>query len=677
MQTLKKTKQIILNVLFIGICIFLSNCEEEKPVPHDYPRVKTLPVSNITEEGAVFSADLYELGTGTITEYGFEWGITAKTTNVFDNKIKLNYLDGSELLSYDVRCGLYSDTLYSVRAFIATEKYLVHGNIVSFRSSGSNPPIIVSFLPKEGTWGDTIKIKGRYFSEAIKNIQVSLGSFNSTIISNNDTTIICIVPDNIPDKTVPILVTVTGKQTQSKDSFYLISPFIESISPQQGTFDDLVTITGKDFSPIVGKNEVKFNNIPAQVIQASKTMVIVKVPREIRNKVNNITISVNLQLSNSNILFNILKPEIYSLSPASGFTGSNIQINGNNFNPQLSGNIILSGTKQGVIQSSSRNTIIVKLPSGIYITRSFPIEVKVGDQNVFTENFTLLDPWIRKADIPHNQFGRHSATAFSLNGMGYVGLGDGYVGSNFWKYDPLVNEWSQITPFPGSNRQGAASFVIGDKGYVGGGGTDLQDFWSYDPILNSWTRVADFPGINYYRTYGFSVNGKGYVVARTPSSNFWEYDAVSDKWTQKKDFPISSDAYPFYPDAGFIINNKIYIYSADGTTADNQLWEYDINSDTWTRKADVFGSYLDSWTTGFSANGNGYIRGEEYLFKYNPTLDSWTILPQNKNIPGGSGYRGLSISFKINELVYFGTSFAMYGTDQSTYDLWEFNSNYE
>jgi hypothetical protein len=668
-------KNILNIILSVSILELFAGCDNFEFPPTPYPRVETLPATDVSVNGATLNSKIIYTGKNAITGYGFEWGLEKTKVFSFNNKVTLDYYNESDSLKYDLSYGLYSDTSYKVRAFIKTEKYLVYGEILSFRSYGSNPPVIKSFSPAEGTWGDTVTICGKYFSQMKDNIKISFGTFNSEILSWNDSVLKCEVPLNIPDKTVTISVTVIGRKAQADEKFILQSPVISSLSSNAGTFDDTIRITGKNFNSAILRNIVKFNENTAQVLLASPTSLSVIIPRTIRASSNKITVNVNLQTSVEEINFNILPPIISSISPLSGLTGSTIQISGNNFNPQTAGNIVFLGSLTGVIQSSSKNKITILVPAGTYKSRSNTIEVKVvGLSGLSSSSFTLTNTWIKKAYVPHQGSWRHSATAFSLNGKGYVGLGDGYPepGKNFWSYNATINEWSEIAPFPGENRQVAASFTINGKAYVGAG-DGPKDFWCYDPSTNSWTRIADFPApCSLGITIGFSVNNKGYVVTKNKTANFWEYEPVSNAWTNLSDLPMPGDYYYFTPDAGFVIDDMIYVYVADGTTDDNRLYMYNISDGTWTRKADIAGSQLDSWTTGFAVKGNGYIRAGSNLYKYDPLTDKWTRMLQQNNLPGG---RGRSIAFVINDLAYFGTSF--YGSGESAWDFWEFNPDYE
>lgn len=238
------------SALIIGItiiCVTLTGCNKSD-FPHvPYPRVETLPVSDISVDGATVNARISSEGDEAVTGYGFEWKLQKK--NAIINTITLTYGNEPEMLTYVIRSGLLADSTYSVTAFIVTSHYKVYGEHVLFISKGCKFPVI------------------------------------------------------------------------------------KSLTPAEGTYDDIVTITGKHFNDVRSKNSVKFNDISAEILTASKTTLTVKVPQAIRQRENNIKVTINLQSSNNNFIFSILSPEVYSLSDLSGYIGNSIHINGYNFNP--------------------------------------------------------------------------------------------------------------------------------------------------------------------------------------------------------------------------------------------------------------------------------------------------------------------------------------------------------
>lgn len=656
-------------IFFISISL-LFKCDNYEFPESPYPRIETLPVVNISESGATFQANIILTGNKPIVDHGFVWGFSENISIDMHDKIQLGKVTNIGSFEANVQYGLYSDSTYFVKAYVATESYFVYGKVVQFKSKGSTPPLITEFMPTEGTWGDTVVLKGKYFSTFAQNNKVEFGPINSKVLSSTDSTISCVVPNDIPDKTVPIYVTVAGNKSKSSSNFNLISPTIENFSPHMGTFEDVVVITGTDFSSIKEKNLVKFNEHIAEVIEATTSMIKVKVPVETQTKENTISVTVNLQTSVGNVPFNILPPIINSISTDKEFIGATIQISGNNFNPLVTGNLVLFGELSANILSCSKNLMTVQIPEGIYKSRSLKIEVRVAEQSDFSDQvFTLQNAWIRKADVPHGQFGRYAAASFSINGRGYVGLGGAEVGNNFWRYDPEENLWTEIASFPGGIRWGPTSFVIDDKAYVGlgsGSGTPefKNDLWRYDPVSNTWTKMSDAPRTTEGYAVGLSANGKGYVVTADEMENFWEYDPNADSWVIKADdFPGVSLPY-IYPSSGFTINENLYVFSNDNSTGPNPFYAY--NSDEWIPKAEVDDPWLSFGSTGFAVGGMGYVRGELFLNKYDVDSNTWQY-----ELEGPPGSRAYSIVFVINDKVYFGCGF--YGQ----FDLWEFDPNYE
>lgn len=144
--------------------------------------------------------------------------------------------------------------------------------------------------------------------------------------------------------------------------------------------------------------------------------------------------------------------------------------------------------------------------------------------------------------------GRTGAASFMMNNKAYVGLGltaDGDEMNDFWEISG--GRWRELAPFPGGARYGAVAFSDGKYGYVGLGYaayTNLQDkdqtwfsdFWKYDPEANSWSQIANFPG--KVRRFGvaFYLDAKGYVGTGEGQdkegcfSDIWSYDPATDSW---------------------------------------------------------------------------------------------------------------------------------------------------
>ena len=145
-----------------------------------------------------------------------------------------------------------------------------------------------------------------------------------------------------------------------------------------------------------------------------------------------------------------------------------------------------------------------------------------GFERDFYEYDPASDAWTRKADFPEDfaaAAGITSGVAFSIDNIGYVGLGNTGVNNTqaFFKYNPGTNAWQSSAAFPGPGRIGAIAFVTGGKAYVGFGfgslGPYRNDLFEYDPVANTWTTRASGSGTGRGGAAAVTLNGRGLVLA--------------------------------------------------------------------------------------------------------------------------------------------------------------------
>src|SRR5579863_5729977 len=170
-----------------------------------------------------------------------------------------------------------------------------------------------------------------------------------------------------------------------------------------------------------------------------------------------------------------------------------------------------------------------------------------GQSNVYPYSslqFFAYDPstdtWTQKTALAADFATNLSPLGLSINGKGYLVTNPG--SNAVFEYDPVLDQWTELSDFPGGGRLYASGFTIGNKGYlVGGGagntGASQRDCWQYDPGTDQWTRKAD-PPVELYGDVGFSINGKGYVGNDEHYYRlFFGYDPVADRWTNSAPFP--------------------------------------------------------------------------------------------------------------------------------------------
>jgi N-acetylneuraminic acid mutarotase len=183
-------------------------------------------------------------------------------------------------------------------------------------------------------------------------------------------------------------------------------------------------------------------------------------------------------------------------------------------------------------------------------------EYEVNYYKDFWEYDTTSDTWTRKVDF--GGIARITASGFSVGNKGYACFGldsNNSTYNDLWEYDTGKNSWTQKMNKPGSGLSGQNGFVIGNNIYIGTGdslnslSSTLKNIWKYNTLLDSWTQEATFAGGVREASISFAIGDSGYLGAGVDSSaNFY------------------NDLYKFYPDTLTAINeitdneNSISVY---------------------------------------------------------------------------------------------------------------------
>ena len=456
----------------------LIKCDDYEFPESPYPGIRTLPVTDISDSGATFRAEITHIGKEEIIDHGFIWGEEQPFLLGRQDTLKLGPVPEPGEIEKRIEYGHEYYKKYLVVGYAKTESYFAIADTVFFISLGSKPPVIDSFYPKkamwddtvtiigqhfspftdhnevkfgslkskvvsctdttivcivpvdlystpvpinitvagqqtrseedfelttpviesltpiEGTWGDKVTIRGENFSIKPQYNLVKFGSYNSEVIKSTDSTIICIVPDQITDPSVPVYVSIAGIQDQSSENFIMLAPVIENFSPQTGTFGDSVTITGSKFSKTPSHNFVTFNGLPAVVAEASENILKVIVPNEIDTKENEIKVRLNFQSTKAGVPFTMLPPSVSHLSSYEGYSGDIIHILGNNFHPYPDRNKVLFEKITFTVISASKQELEIKLPRVSYKYKTGNFGITVAEQTANSpQDFTFLDEW--------------------------------------------------------------------------------------------------------------------------------------------------------------------------------------------------------------------------------------------------------------------------------------------
>lgn len=265
--------------------------------------------------------------------------------------------------------------------------------------------------------------------------------------------------------------------------------------------------------------------------------------------------------------------------------------------------------------------------------------------------YSIQNGWTKIADFPG--IARKEAVAFSANGKGYVGTGvdeDDNRLADFYEYEPTSDTWNKITDdfakeatpsVSNGARQGAVAFSINNVGYVGTGygylddkdRNNLKDFYKFENGI--WSKIA-FDGEKSKNATAFVIKDKAYVVSGDNSLKYvWEFDPsiVGDGkngWTRKKylDKDNKWENVQRSNAVSFVINDKAYISTGLSGGYSREVWEYNPSIDEWVEKTSLelevpsrenaVAFTLDN--RGFFTTGNqsGAYLGDTWEF--NPTM---------------------------------------------------------
>jgi len=134
-------------------------------------------------------------------------------------------------------------------------------------------------------------------------------------------------------------------------------------------------------------------------------------------------------------------------------------------------------------------------------------------------------------------------STFVINGKGYftcyVSGTNGLESTDLYVFDPNAKTWTTKASFPGAPRQAGTAFVLNNVAYVGLGQsqytTVYNDFYSYTPGTDTWISVPNFGGGLRAWPCAFAIGNNGYVgtgsyvsgISLVTTADWWQYVPTS------------------------------------------------------------------------------------------------------------------------------------------------------
>lgn len=225
--------------------------------------------------------------------------------------------------------------------------------------------------------------------------------------------------------------------------------------------------------------------------------------------------------------------------------------------------------------------------------------------------------------------------------------------SNFWRYDPEANRWTELPPM-GRARGAAAAAVVGHKLYEADGapqtygvsdpGGPYDSLEIFDFETGSWSDGPDAP-VAVHHVSAAGLDGDFYMAGgRTDpeesSDEFLRYDPRAERWERLPPLP-----YGKYSSVGLVAaGGRVVAIGGDdeldwedgGGTVAASAWDFDPRSGRWQRLPDL---HVERHAFGAAeAGGRIYAIGGSYCpgIKPNGPVPTYTV----ESLPDSALERG-------------------------------------
>lgn len=260
-----------------------------------------------------------------------------------------------------------------------------------------------SFSPQSAFLGDVITIYGANLDKNLKNLSVSIGGVETTVVSATPTSATIIVPDDLNTATAKIKLTSGATTITSSEDFHLSAPIINSISYSKGFAGQQVTIKGKGFRNSFHIGQISFNgvDIDASLTNVGNSELFMTVPKGLNSGKYPISVTIAGMKTTAPDLFEVVVPTITSITPITGKQYTNMTITGTNLKDIYGIGVATSvsftdaktniGSTIGTVLTSDENKIEVNVPR-LLVGHSYKVRVLIVRSSIeAAQTFTYTE----------------------------------------------------------------------------------------------------------------------------------------------------------------------------------------------------------------------------------------------------------------------------------------------
>lgn len=500
--------------IYLSVAIAICSCKKdaEHQLMNDYSLPSTKPVFNIDNSGVTIAGTIKQFGKEPIIDHGFVWS-TKEEPTLNDSHISLGILESKNDFSIRITHDLKPGQTYYVRAYIATDNYVVYGEQQIFKSLGSSAPIIERIEPAEITYYmKRIIVYGKNFCSNKSDAKINSWNYYIDSISPDSIVIYC---QSLSRGTNTLELSIFDKKVPV--TFEAVGLIFENATPTRAEIQSVVSIKGRHLNNI---KEIRFTDSHiVDIVEKSEKEVKIKIP--------------------------VLKD-----GPAT---------------------LRIMDIKHSSYYDTEH---VFELPFEIispWKKVDLPFELpQVSFCNYQDILYTFNIPNIYRLDLQSKTYQSIATIPQNLPWPDYTlyfMIGSKFCictrGDLFLCYDVATGSWENLPSYTKHYNSPILGFSIENKGYVYGKNSGYGDYFLYefDPSTKLWRLIDNINHISNWPDGNVSAavcNGKAYVSA---GNKIWEFDNQTYSFEEK----VSSAIDGWY---SFTYNDKVY-------SAGSRLIEYD------------------------------------------------------------------------------------------------------
>jgi N-acetylneuraminic acid mutarotase len=655
-------------ILFL---ISFAGCLEEDVLQRDYPVLVTNPVTEISPYGATLSGVIESGDVSQILDHGFVWGLDSTLNLNVSNFAKLGSPTGRNF-SATIGSTLVNQVRYYCRSYAVLNGKTIYGNIVKFKSQGSEGPIVSRFEPAAISLGDTLRIVGKNFVAKTETNVVMIHDQKAKVVDATDTTLHVIVPLKLFNVTNPVKVSIGDRTTTAADALQIFRPSVSNILNKNFTLCDTITLEGTHLNSLGPTTKVRLNGDTVRIISMTENRIRM-IP--LKRPVSNIQLYISNNAFISTQIFNhslqYIAPVVLQVTPEEYWPGETITITGTNFPACEAITTAVEDYTDGYqktytteLLSQSPTEIKLKINDNEKCLSSFRISISAKGETVTTPFLRYAKPEILSiepntaslgemvtitgkklfasdinyafvnfldlVEVSETEYKGKVRSTYAVNGIADVELqschNQAYLEGGFTFTPPQIFNVSPAnltdpTGYITIDGKGLGSFVtvhVGDKHFS-------MEVFNDQIMFPAWD-VIPIPNVSYSATLSVEVETEtGYRVA-APQPLTIDYKT---RWTKLADYPEGGRSSVI----SFSINGKGYVgYGNASGSLKNEFYEYDPLTNHWTKLTDMSSPKSNMRSAATSSKGYaGLSDNSNEWNEFDPASATWT---SKTNFPG-------------------------------------------